>query len=204
MAYFLCLQETFDIGLKSDDLRGAKPCFGGSDSHSFDALKKKLGKQGKEIDNSSGNSVLEWKTTWIKADPTFEGFLQVFIEPGERVKIQETEPDFKRDYAWIKEVSFKNNEMFPENLPLNKNLNSVIGSRSSGKSALLGYIARATKADNFEQVAPGISDDEAEKMGCTITWGDNGKQSDSDTEINRNVLYIPQNRCLIFLQDPKR
>lgn len=189
--------------LKSDDLRGAKPCFGGSDSHSFDALKKKLGKQGKEIDNSSGNSVLEWKTTWIKADPTFEGFLQVFIEPGERVKIQETEPDSKRDYAWIKEVSFNNNKMFPENLPLNKNLNSVIGSRSSGKSALLGYIARATKADNFEQVAPGISDDEAKKMGCTITWGDNEKQSDSDTEINRNVLYIPQNRLFNISSRPE-
>lgn len=126
--------------LKSDDLRGAKPCFGGSDAHNFRDLKKKLGKQGEDRHCS-------WKTTWIKADPTFEGFLQVFIEPGERVKIQETEPDSKRDYAWIKEVSFKNKKMFPENLPLNKNLNSVIGSRSSGKSALLGYIARATKAE---------------------------------------------------------
>ncbi|WP_311474055.1 TrlF family AAA-like ATPase [uncultured Rothia sp.] len=182
--------------LKSDNTRGAKPCFGGSDAHNFGDLKKKLGKQGED-------GHCNWKTTWIKADPTFEGFLQVFIEPGERVKIQETEPDFKRDYAWIKEVSFKNNEMFPENLPLNKNLNSVIGSRSSGKSALLGYIARATKADNFEQVAPGILDDEAKKMGCTITWGDNGKQSDSDTEINRNVLYIPQNRLFNISSRPE-
>lgn len=182
--------------LKSDDLRGAKPCFGGSDAHNFRDLKKKLGKQGEDRHCS-------WKTTWIKADPTFEGFLQVFIEPGERVKIQETEPDSKRDYAWIKEVSFKNKKMFPENLPLNKNLNSVIGSRSSGKSALLGYIARATKADNFEQVAPGITDDEAKKMGCTITWGDNGKQSDSDTEINRNVLYIPQNKLFNISSRPE-
>lgn len=182
--------------LKSDNTRGAKPCFGGSDAHNFGDLKKKLGKQGED-------GHCNWKTTWIKADPTFEGFLQVFIEPGERVKIQETEPDSKRDYAWIKEVSFNNNKMFPENLPLNKNLNSVIGSRSSGKSALLGYIARATKADNFEQVAPGISDDEAKKMGCTITWGDNGKQSDSDTEINRNVLYIPQNRLFNISSRPE-
>lgn len=200
---FTASTNNINFWINLSEGKGPKPCFGGSDSHSFDALKKKLGKQGKEIDNSSGNSVLEWKTTWIKADPTFEGFLQVFIEPGERVKIQETEPDSKRDYAWIKEVSFNNNKMFPENLPLNKNLNSVIGSRSSGKSALLGYIARATKADNFEQVAPGISDDEAKKMGCTITWGDNGKQSDSDTEINRNVLYIPQNRLFNISSRPE-
>lgn len=193
--------------LKSDDLRGAKPCFGGSDSHSFDALKKKLGKQGKEIDNSSGNSVLEWKTTWIKADPTFEGFLQVFIEPGERVKIQETEPDFKRDYAWIKEVSFKNNEMFPENLPLNKNLNSVIGSRSSGKSALLGYIALANGVEGIENVAPGISMEKAREMGCSIKWadqkGEKNDESNIEVEISRKIVYIPQNKLFNIASNPK-
>ena len=40
-------------------------------------------------------------------------------------------------------------------------------------------------------------------MGCTITWGDNGKQSDSDTEINRNVLYIPQNRLFNISSRPE-
>lgn len=185
--------------LKSDDTRGAKPCFGGSDAHSFGDLKKKLGKQGED-----GSCI--WKTTWIKADPTFEGFLQVFIEPGERVKIQETEPDFKRDYAWIKEVSFKNNEMFPENLPLNKNLNSVIGSRSSGKSALLGYIALANGVEDIENVAPGISMEKAREMGCSIEWADQeGKNDESNTEveISRKIVYIPQNKLFNIASNPK-
>lgn len=192
--------------LKSDDLRGAKPCFGGSDSHSFDALKKKLGKQGKEIDNSSGNSVLEWKTTWIKADPTFEGFLQVFIEPGERVKIQESEPDFKHDYAWIKEVLFANNDMFPEKLSLNKNLNSVIGSRSSGKSALLGYIALANGLEDIESVAPGISVAKAREMGCSIKWADQVDEknhSTNEAEISRKIVYIPQNKLFNIASNPQ-
>lgn len=186
--------------LNPDDRRGAKPCFGGSDAHNFGDLKKKLGKQGEDGDCS-------WKTTWIKADPTFEGFLQVFIEPGERVKIQETEPDFKRDYAWIKEVSFKNNEMFPENLPLNKNLNSVIGSRSSGKSALLGYIALANGVEGIENVAPGISMEKAREMGCSIKWadqkGEKNDESNIEVEISRKIVYIPQNKLFNIASNPK-
>jgi len=185
--------------LKSDDLRGAKPCFGGSDAHNFRDLKKKLGKQGED-------GHCNWKTTWIKADPTFEGFLQVFVEPCERVKIQETEPDFKRDYAWIREVSFKNNEMFPENLPLNKNLNSVIGSRSSGKSALLGYIALANGLEDIESVAPGISIEKAREMGCSIKWADQVDEknhSTNEAEISRKIVYIPQNKLFNIASNPR-
>lgn len=186
--------------------KGPKPCFGGSDSHSFDALKKKLGKQGRDIDSVSGKPVLEWKTTWIKADPTFEGFLQVFIEPGERVKIQEPEPDFKYDYAWIKEVSFADNDMFPEKLSLNKNLNSVIGSRSSGKSALLSYIALANGLEDIESVAPGISLEKAREMGCSIKWADQVDEKNSSTneaEISRKIVYIPQNKLFNIASNPQ-
>lgn len=186
--------------------KGPKPCFGGSDSHSFDTLKKKLGKQGRDIDSVSGKSVLEWKTTWIKADPTFEGFLQVFIEPGERVKIQEPEPDFKYDYAWIKEVSFADNDMFPEKLSLNKNLNSVIGSRSSGKSALLSYIALANGLEDIESVAPGISLEKAREMGCSIKWADQideKKSSTNEAEISRKIVYIPQNKLFNIASNPQ-
>lgn len=185
--------------LKSDDLRGAKPCFGGSDAHNFGDLKKKLGKQGED-------SHCSWKTTWIKADPTFEGFLQVFIEPGERVKIQETEPDSKRDYAWIKEVLFANNDMFPEKLSLNKNLNSVIGSRSSGKSALLGYIALANGLEDIESVAPGISVEKAREMGCSIKWADQVDEKNhltNEAEISRKIVYIPQNKLFNIASNPR-
>lgn len=185
--------------LKSDDTRGAKPCFGGSDAHSFGDLKKKLGKQGED-----GSCI--WKTTWIKADPTFEGFLQVFIEPGERVKVQESEPDFKHDYAWIKEVLFENNDMFPEKLSLNKNLNSVIGSRSSGKSALLGYIALANGVEDIENVAPGISVAKAREMGCSIKWADQVDEknhSTNEAEISRKIVYIPQNKLFNIASNPQ-
>lgn len=185
--------------LNPEDHRGAKPCFGGSDAHNFGDLKKKLGKQGEDGHCS-------WKTTWIKADLTFEGFLQVFIEPGERVKIQETEPDFKHDYAWIKEVLFANNDMFPEKLSLNKNLNSVIGSRSSGKSALLGYIALANGLEDIESVAPGISVTKAREMGCSIKWADQvdeKKSSTNEAEISRKIVYIPQNKLFNIASNPQ-
>lgn len=181
--------------LNPEDHRGAKPCFGGSDAHNFGDLKKKLGKQGEDGHCS-------WKTTWIKADPTFEGFLQVFIEPEERVKIQADEPDSKNNFAWIKEVLF-NHEKFPKRLLLNKNLNSVIGSRSSGKSALLGYIALANGLENIN-IAPGISIEEARMMNCSIKWADGIEQSCSSDEINRKVVYIPQNKLFNISSDPEQ
>ena len=187
------------------------PVFGGSDAHNFPNLKKKLGKQGTEY-GKNRNLEDSWKTTWIKAEPTFEGFKQVFIEPDERVKIQEQEPDIKSNYAWIKEVQFDAPGTFPERIVLNRNLNSVIGSRSSGKSALLGYISQAVGCipEEKSELAAGISWKKAEEMKCSVLWGDGHKTNhelyeDEDYDKDRrNVIYIPQNHLYNIASDPER
>lgn len=181
------------------------PSFGGSDAHNFPDLIKKLGKQGKEY--KDGELAGSWKTTWIKAEPTFEGFKQVFIEPDERVKIQEQEPDIKNNYAWIKEVQFDEPGTFPEKIVLNRNLNSIIGSRSSGKSALLGYISQAVgniPEENSEELAAGISWEKAKDMKCSVLWADGDKTTHELNEGQKSVIYIPQNHLFNIASDPER
>jgi ABC-type lipoprotein export system ATPase subunit len=100
------------------------------------------------------------KYTWIKADPTFEGLKQIIYEPEERIKIQETNPDFNFDKSPFTEIVIDNNvDIFNDEednvtfqrctIPLNNNLVSIIGGRGTGKSILIDYIAsglgKATK-----------------------------------------------------------
>jgi hypothetical protein len=187
-------------------LEKGKPTFGGSDAHSFPNLLKKLGKHGKIL-HENGDTKESWKTTWVKAEPTFEGFKQVFIEPDERVKIQEQEPDIKSNYAWIKEVQFDAPVTFPEKIVLNRNLNSIIGSRSSGKSALLGYISQAVgniPEENSEELAAGISWEKAKDMKCSVLWADGDKTTHELNEGQKSVIYIPQNHLFNIASDPER
>ena len=186
-------------------LREGKPTFGGSDAHSFPNLLKKLGKNG-EILLETGETKESWKITWVKAEPTFEGFKQVFIEPDERVKIQEQEPDIKSNYAWIKEVQFDAPGTFPEKIVLNRNLNSIIGSRSSGKSALLGYISQAVGniPEENPELAAGVSWEKAKDMKCSVLWADGDKTNHELNEGQKSVIYIPQNHLFNIASDPER
>lgn len=171
------------------------PTFGGCDAHSFDSLKEMLG-------NSGENEKRAWETTWIKADPSFKGLLQTLIEPENRVKIQAHEPDFKEDFHVIDKIIFNDNEFTSDSpIYLNQNLNSVIGSRSSGKSALLTYISYAIDKDSTikalqdtglqsagEGPAAGISWDDAERNNYIpqVIW----KDPELDSE---KVIFVPQN-----------
>ncbi|KFC38755.1 hypothetical protein FF18_15295 [Elizabethkingia anophelis] len=88
--------------------------------------------------------------TWIKAEPTFEGLKQIIYEPTERIKIQVSEPESEKlDNLMIGEVKFEssNNKFTPEIIKFNKNLNVIIGGKSSGKSILLYKIARTLNAE---------------------------------------------------------
>jgi hypothetical protein len=186
---------------REDSTAAAKPVFGGCDAHSFDRLEA----LGKEVSGSEHGSV-----TWIKADPTFEGLLQTLVEPGSRVRLGVARPDRKEPYKVIDSIHFSGREDFPGHLMLNPNLVSVIGSRSSGKSALLAYIAHSVDRDYTERQqlaadpnakegkigpAPGITWAEVEDIGCEVKWaaGDGpGK-----------VIYIPQNSLFWISEEPK-
>ena len=94
--------------------------------------------------------------TWIKADPTFEGLKQIIYEPEERVRIQENNPEYDFDEPTFSKISITqpldvfNGEKVKfdkTELPLNKNLVTIIGGRGTGKSLLLNYIANTFKKE---------------------------------------------------------
>lgn len=181
-----------------------KPVFACSDAHSFDQLERRLGK----TVSAEGESN---EITWIKADPTYEGLLQTLIEPAERVRIQPAKPDQKDPYKVISAITFSGSSKFPPDpLVLNPNLASIIGSRSSGKSALLAYIAHAIDPSYTveQQVASGMGDpsevgpaaglswDEVSDIQCDVQWG--------DPEVKQGrVVYIPQNSLYSFSERPR-
>ena len=163
------------------------------DIHSFDNLKE---------ENYSCH-------TWIKANPTFEGLKQIIYEPTERVKIQESKPEEKSCYQVIDRIEIyhqdfqekiekiekkENKETIEEEneeyttILLNPNLNTIIGGRSTGKSILLGAIAKKldsdkeVKLDNTEYSQ--YIDEIVSNM--RIFWKDGVENS------TRDIEYFPQ------------
>ncbi|MBA7528797.1 hypothetical protein ES705_20987 [subsurface metagenome] len=87
---------------------------------------------------------------WIKADSTFEGLKQIIYEPEERVKIQKENPNFEFDKPYFERISIKDDTKLFEDekvaflkkeIPINKNLVTIIGGRGTGKSLLVNYLA---------------------------------------------------------------
>lgn len=135
--------RNYFIGKSVDDeqtvirkCRSLKPCFHGCDAHSND-----------KIFNPDDN-----RYCWIKADPTFDGFLQILYEPEERITISDKNPILEFDKPYISNIKFKRNlNVFQdeddlyflqnEGIPLNQNLVTIIGGRGEGKSMLTDYLA---------------------------------------------------------------
>ena len=174
-------------GLKKDNKEvvkkkcgSIKPCIHGSDAHTEDKL----------------FSPDQDKYCWIKANPTFEGLKQIIyeVDPGERVKISPVMPDQKDSYKVIRKIKFSNTNDFPEEIEFNQNLCSIIGSRSSGKSALLAYVAHSIDVKLAEKMVQGPGEGENYhwdkiKVKCSTEW-DNGKLNN---ESPGKIVYIPQN-----------
>ena len=145
-----------------------KPCIIGSDAHSLD----KVG----VFPND--------RITWIKADPTFEGLKQILFEPKERVRISDAIPDFKYDYNIIDHVVLNTAGVWNQTIPLNQNLNTIIGGRSTGKSTLLASMAakfQKIKNDENYDFIKGLSDN------VHVFWRD-GLEAD-----NKEIEYFTQN-----------
>ena len=189
--------------LETSELAVPKPVFDGCDAHTFPELKSALGKQVSEEGRQRN-------VTWIKADLTYEGLLQTLVEPSERVAMQATEPDPKEPYKVIRSIKFSGTSDFPAKLVLNRNLNSIIGSRSSGKSALLAHIAHAvdpSETIRLQVQAHGLGDPqdagpaagffwhEVSAVKCEVEW-----ESGEDTK--GKVIYIPQNSLYTLSEKP--
>lgn len=197
--YFLRTNRFEDSGQASRP----KPVFGGCDAHSFQDLENWLGK-------SASTESTRQVITWIKADPTFAGLQQTLVEPGERVSIEPIEPDQKEPYKVISKVTFSGSDDFPAEVVLNRNLNAIIGSRSSGKSAFLAHIAHtvdAAETVRLQMEAHGLADareagpaagyswNDVSHVRCSVEW-----QSGEGTA--GKVIYIPQNSLYTLSEQP--
>jgi len=160
-----------------------KPLLQNSDAHSLEKIGKKF--------------------TWIKANTTFEGLKQIIYEPEQRVKIQDLEPDLKEEKLLIDSVKFiSNDDTFTnEEIHFNRNLNVIIGGKSSGKSILLYNIAKTLLADrkilknenppfNFKYDFGSNFDFEV-KIISGISQSIN--RTDDLPSILSEIKYIPQN-----------
>lgn len=106
-----------------------KPCLHGSDAHSLETLCKPA----------------DDRYCWVKAEPSWEGLLQVVFEPEERVWIGPTHPPEPIKGFSVHSVELQNvgNWLPSLNLVFNRGLTAIIGPRGAGKTALLDILGRA-------------------------------------------------------------
>lgn len=117
---------------------------------------------------------------WIKADPTFEGLKQVLYEPFERVAINENRPDYKPSYLTIESIELRENDFWDQKVLLNKNLNTIIGGRSTGKSTFLSVIASKFSTVNIED-----SFVNEHNQSVKVMWSDGNEAYDREIDFLR-------------------
>ena len=184
-----------------------KPVISTSDCHTLDVCENKLGKKF-TLPDQKGNDLERCGFTWIKADTTFEGLRQILFEPVDRVAFCYEKPERKKPYYLIDKVQFIDNtgrDNFPSDpVAINQNLSTIIGGKSTGKSLLLYFIA---KAIDSREVEDRFDDDAAanqynfaalEGFDFEVIWADghstNLKCVDGENGAGkRKILYIPQN-----------
>ena len=183
-----------------------------SDSHSF----------AKDSNNTSSKE-LGHCFTWIKAQPTFEGLKQIIYEPDERVKIQNEKPESEKlDNLIIEKVTFtsSNNKFTPEPIYFNKNLNVIIGGKSSGKSILLYEIAKSLyenqsdsvlkykdSNNNQEKDLYNLQEDDPQFNFIVETFigtKQSIKRESNQASILPSIKYIPQNHLSNLVDKSKR
>ncbi|MDY4582906.1 MAG: hypothetical protein SPD81_08665 [Candidatus Faecousia sp.] len=157
-----------------------KPCIAASDAHDVEEIAKKF--------------------CWIKGKPTFEGLKQIIYEPESRVKIQEDIPENKPDYLVIDRIEIDQNDFGKQMIPFNRGLNTIIGGRSSGKSVLLGCIARLCGNNKPIKESKIQYDEYIDSISrhMKIFWGD------SSGETKRKIDYFPQGQIIDMASSPEK
>lgn len=155
-----------------------KPCIHGSDAHCEDKLF-----------NPDEN-----RFCWIKADLTFEGLKQILCEPKDRVKIQANKPEEKSGYHVIKSISI-NDEICKQTIPLNPNLNTIIGGRSTGKSTLLQLVAHRINP-NLPDITEFVKKIPQEVI--KVIW------QDDEENKNRDIEFFPQSHMYEIARDKNK
>lgn len=159
-----------------------KPCIWGSDAHEYDRLFKPA------YD----------KHCWIKAEPSFEGLMQIIYEPGARVRIQNNQPGEKDPHQIINAIVF-DDENFPQDpIVFNDSLTCIIGGKSTGKSLLLRQLASTIDSQYVEEQERTSlhSRKPFSVKGATVYWKDG-------TTGGRKIVYIPQTYLNKTIDNPE-
>ena len=139
-------------------------------------------------DNHNVKKYVLKENCWIKADTSFEGLKQVVYEPKQRVRIQALKPHEKAGYQVIESVKISHSDFNSQTLYFNQNLSSIIGGRSTGKSILLGAIAKKLNCDKDVKAENEDYTNFVNEVvfNIVVTWKD-GTINDK-----RDIEYFPQ------------
>lgn len=162
-------------------------------------------------DNHNAKDYVQKQNCWIKADPTFNGLLQIIYEPKERVRIQENNPKFDFEKSPFTDIEVKaktvifndpvDNIYFdPCKISLNSNLISIIGGRGTGKSILVDYIARGLSKENTK--AYYVSQDVSVYRQTSLR--ENTQEFNLGKSPNIPFLYISQSQIKELVSDKAR
>lgn len=89
--------------------------------------------------------------TWVKADTTFNGLRQVLYDYNDRVRLQQNSPyDDDIKYVLDKILIKKDGVLQEQQIPINRDLVSIIGSKGSGKSLLLSAISSVSDLADYD------------------------------------------------------
>ncbi len=156
------------------------------------------------------------RITWMKADPTFEGLLQVVNEPEGRSFIGDTPPKLalvqQNRTKYIQSVAIKRKPdaklsevWFDNTIPTNPDLIAIIGNKGKGKSALtdvIGLLANTKQHREFTFLSPRNfrqpKENKAKYFCALLTWASSsqtlkGLEETVDEQQPELVKYIPQN-----------
>jgi flagellar hook protein FlgE len=134
--------------------------------------------------------------TWIKADPTFEGLRQIIFEPNDRTRFQEHKPEEKPSFLTIDQVRFlgPSGIFQSEPIPLNPNLTTIIGGKSTGKSILLSCISQAIDGEQARErtkiAKTNIYD--LSNLDFEVTWTNGDIDRLSESKVRHRVTFLPQ------------
>ncbi len=160
-----------------------KPCIWGSDAHEYERM------------FAPAND----RYCWIKAEPSFDGLLQILYEPEERVAIQHSYPDEKDAHQIIQSIQFEDINFQEEPIVFNDYLTCIIGGKSTGKSLLLHQLAM--NIDSIytaeQEKVLGQNRKQFSVKKATVLWKDG-------TSGSRKIVYIPQTFLNRTIDNPEK
>lgn len=154
--------------------------------------------------------------TWVKADTTFQGLLQLAIEFDDRHWVGDLPPQMARVHAnptkYIDSIEIRRKpgakiaeRWFDNHIPFNSGLVAIIGNKGKGKSALtdiIGLLSNTKQYSNFTFLSDKNfrpqRDNKARHFQATLTLASGipitkGLEDSVDEQQPELVKYIPQN-----------